>query len=278
MKKGWKTFWIICLIIFCLGMGFCVAGLALGATWNMLDEHTPDWISFGNGTDYEVSIGGTQATKVPVDAIEQHFTGINNIEVEASIIELQILTAEDNDGIMLDLEDEALFGKMNCYKEGDTLVIETNDKFKIDGIPGTVWIHIPEKRFGEVDIDVEVGTVYIEDIRANHLFVNVDAGEAVIDRFKADDVDFECGAGRIEAYGNADRELDTSCGAGEIELSINGKKEDYNYEIECGVGEVIIGNEAHSGIGSTDRYSYGASKEMNIECGIGSITVEFEEF
>lgn len=276
MKKGWKRFWIICLVTFCLGIGFCVAGLALGATWNMLDEHTPGWISFGDRNNYEVAIGGTEATKVPADASEQHFTGINNIEVEASIIELQILTTEDNDGIMVELEDEDLFSKMDCYKEGDTLVIEANDKFKISGTAGTLWIHIPEKRFGEVDIDVEAGTVYIEDIRANHLSVNVDAGEAVIERFKADDVDFECGAGRIEAYGNADRELDTSCGAGEIELSINGKKEDYNYEIECGVGEVIIGNESHSGIGSTDRHSHGASKEMNIECGIGSVTVEFE--
>lgn len=282
MKKGWKTFWIVSLIIFCLGIGLCVAGFAMGATWDMIDANTPAWISFGKNfkhietTETEVVISETEKLESPVNALEQTFTGVHSINVDAESVELQILTTKDNDGVIVEFEDEKFASKVACYKESNELVIESHGKFKINDVAETIWIYIPENSLRDVDIDVEAGTIYIENVTANSLNVSVGAGEAVIERFKAQEAEFECGAGRIEAHGDAERELETSCGAGEIVLELSGKKEDYNYEIECGVGEVVIGNESHSGIGSTDRHSHGASKEMNIECGIGSVTVEFE--
>lgn len=276
MKKGWKTFWIVSLIIFCIGVGFCIAGTALGATWEMVANHTPGWISFGNGADHEVAISGTKAEKVSANALEQTFTGIHSIKVDAELVELQILTTEDNDGITVKFDDEKFASKVNCYKEGSELIVKSNSKIEINDVAETIWIYIPENSLRNVDIDVQAGTIYIENLIANSLDVNVEAGEAVIQQFKVQEAEFECGAGRIEAFGNVERDLDASCGAGEILLSLNGKKEDYNYEVECGIGEVLIGDESHSGIGTTDRHSHGASKEMNIECGIGSVTVEFE--
>lgn len=242
----------------------------------MVANHTPGWISFGNGADHEVAISGTKAEKVSANALEQTFTGIHSIKVDAELVELQILTTEDNDGITVKFDDEKFASKVNCYKEGSELIVKSNSKIEINDVAETIWIYIPENSLRNVDIDVQAGTIYIENLIANSLDVNVEAGEAVIQQFKVQEAEFECGAGRIEAFGNVERDLDASCGAGEILLSLNGKKEDYNYEVECGIGEVLIGDESHSGIGTTDRHSHGASKEMNIECGIGSVTVEFE--
>lgn len=273
MKKRWKIFWIICAATLVLGIGLCVAGLALGASLSMIDEETPGWISFGTGG---IEIGNTQEKQVPSNVQEQEFTGIHSIEVEASMIDLQILTTEDTDKITVKVEEGKLSDKVRCYREGGELVVKLSDKFKYNDVPGTLWIYIPEDDLREADIDVDAGTVYIEEIKANSLSVNVDAGEAVVEQFYAGEAEFACGAGRIEACGNVERELDTNCGAGEILLLINGKKEDYNYEVECGIGDVVIDNESHSGIRNKDKYSHGALKEMSIECGVGTITVEFE--
>lgn len=276
MKRRWKVFWIVSLIVFCLGIALCIAGAALGATWEMVQESVPGWINLGTRNIVTIDVGSTQEQAVPRDALEQEFTGIHSIEVDAEIIDLQILTGDDNETVKVNTEGEELSKFYNCHTDGRKLVIKTNNKFNLDDMWGTIWIYVPQNMLQEVEINVKAGTVYIEELIANNLSIDVEAGEAVVNKFHAKEVDFECGAGRIEAHGNAEKELEAKCGAGEIILGITGRKEDYNFEVECGVGEVVIDEESHSGIGSTERYSDGASKEMNIECGIGSIDVEFD--
>ena len=41
----------------------------------------------------------------------------------------------------------------------------------------------------------------------------------------------------------------TDCGAGEIDMDGNWKREDYNYDLSCGMGEIDLENSEYSGLG-----------------------------
>ena len=51
--------------------------------------------------------------------------------------------------------------------------------------------------------------------------------------------------------------------------------EEYNYEIPCGTGEIVIGEEVYYGIKPEEKINNNAQKLINIECNVGDITVDF---
>ena len=112
---------------------------------------------------------------------------------------------------------------------------------------------------------------------AEELCVDVGAGEADINRFTAGEVDFNCGTGSIITSGDVKEKADIDCGIGQITFTANGKQSDYNYEITCGIGEVVCGQSTYSGIGCDEKINNHAAKEMNIECGIGEVNVNFSD-
>lgn len=47
------------------------------------------------------------------------------------------------------------------------------------------------------------------------------------------------------------------------------------YEISCGAGEIVIGEEVYCGIKPEEKINNNAQKLINIECNVGDITVDF---
>ena len=70
-------------------------------------------------------------------------------------------------------------------------------------------------------------------------------------------------------------EIEPDCGVGELLLNLKGVKEDYNYDLECGIGEIRCADESYSGFGKDYTIDNHAAKNMEIECGIGQITVKY---
>ena len=60
-------------------------------------------------------------------------------------------------------------------------------------------------------------------------------------------------------------------------MTVDGCKEDYNYDISCGIGEVVCGDSRYSGIGHDEHIDNHAAREMNLDCGIGQIIVQFKQ-
>ena len=56
---------------------------------------------------------------------------------------------------------------------------------------------------------------------------------------------------------------------------LKGVKEDYNYDLECGIGEIRCADESYSGFGKDYTIDNHAAKNMEIESGIGKITVKY---
>lgn len=94
--------------------------------------------------------------------------------------------------------------------------------------------------------------------------------------YQFDEAELEVGAGKATVTGLLVRELDIEVGAGAMELQLPGSETDYNYELECGVGEIHVGSEKYSGIGfEKETRNPGAMKTFDVHVGAGEVKVIF---
>ena len=272
MRRGWKIFWIVCGAVVIVGLACCAAAWGMGVTTDMLHGRFSNGIGWVRGETRD-------SGKYLAEDIRQTYTDVREIDVEIFAGEVNFFSSSDNE-IVVETEGISEDLGFKCYMDGDELKLTTKKKlFHMNNVGvGSINVYIPRQmQFEEVSLDLAAGTPFVEEICANSLSVNVDAGEAIIDDFDAKEANLECGAGTITAGGVVAQEIDMECGIGSITYTAVGCEEDYNYDIECGVGEVICGDSSYSGLGADKTIDNQAQKEINIECGVGSVTIDFDK-
>lgn len=158
------------------------------------------------------------------------------------------LSKEDNT-INLDLQapdcDIALFIPENFYLEEMKLSLGAGE------ISGSTAFAA-----GKLDIELAAGEVTLPNLQVGKLYAEV-------------------GAGSLYYKGNIGEAVDVECGMGEIELELEGAATDYNYDVEVAAGEVTVGRESFGGIAGERSVDNNASKNIDVECAMGSVTVTF---
>ena len=278
MKKGWKKYWITCAAVSGAGLLLCIIGVLLGGTWDVVQANAPSWISLGQPM---ISVSTTHKVKetIPPTSTRETktFTGIRKIDIEANALDLRIIIS-DTTNETIDAINWNNSNYVEFSQDKSTLKINTLDSWKTSKDIPEVRLYISPEHFDEVDIDIHEGYVYIQELRSVEILdLNVDAGKIVVDNFIANQAEFSCGAGNIQAVGYCGKEINIECGTGEIVLDIAENQAAYHYEVECGLGQVNIGNSSFSGNVEKELHSKNASKKMHIECGIGNVSVNFKE-
>lgn len=245
MKKFTKVALIIAVVFVTLGVACLIGSVALGSTWgtwvNMVKEGK---FSFGIGN---INYYGTSSVEIKED--------INNLDIEIDAGTLEIYY-DDVDRIQVKQENIARF---KYYVKNDTLHIECGRKWGISSSNGRIVVEIPQdKSFRKAEL--EVG-----------------AGVADVDGLIADSVKVEVGAGRADIKNLTVKNLNADTGTGQINVELYGKEEDYSYKLECGIGQIRIGNSSYSGLGNEQKLTNpGAIGVLKIECGVGQVNVEFK--
>lgn len=279
MRKGWKIFWIIFLIVLGIGIFFCILGGLLGASSEEVSAALGRSVVIRNGevniadNDWEYEYGEKATDPDTREAYQE----VEELDVEVCGVLLQVMESEDQD-IHVETKGLASGFKYRCKQEGSTLKISTTDNVHVLNALGdnaVIWVYLPKQHLKEVDISNKAGAVYVDSVSAGSLTIDVGAGEGVVNDFSSQEAEFICGAGELTASGDASNKIEVDCGVGEINLTILGKEEDYDYEVDCGVGEVVIGDQSFAGIGSDHHESHHGSRELIIECGVGSVEVSF---
>jgi len=129
-----------------------------------------------------------------------------------------------------------------------------------EGAYGEWRIVIPkDKKLKSVKLELGASKAKIVDLKAETVEIELGVGEAVFQNLDAQRIVAENGVGKME-------------------LQLVGKEEDYNYQVECGIGSIVIGEKSYSGIGDSEIIvKEDAEKIVNLESGIGKITVDFTE-
>lgn len=277
MKKGWKIFWIVCGVTAVIGLICCVASLALGVTAEAIFKYVPrggiGWVDDYDDEDEALDYKGDY---VFGDSLE-YYENVQNIAMEMNAGNIKILPY---DGDCIEVETDGVGKKLKfcSYMDGDTLKLRSNMKIRrTNGVSiGTIYLRVPQNiMLREVLLDVGIGTLNVESITAEEISVEVGAGTAEIHNFQAQRADISCGTGEISVTGNVDSELDIENDIGSIRCNITGHKEDFNYDVGGAVGSVWIDGREYSGIGFSEHKEGTGHKQMDIECGLGEIVVNF---
>ncbi|MDL2295278.1 DUF4097 domain-containing protein [Lachnospiraceae bacterium OttesenSCG-928-E19] len=253
MKKGWKIFWWTGGSLVIAGILCCIVAFAMGASvWDLQESY------YGPSRSYE-------------------FSDIEELKISCSG-ELNIYTHEE-DTIIVEAEGGSRRWRVECEQEGSELDIEGKLRYQWFGNVslGAIDVYVPENyEFREVKIEVGAGLANVSQLQARELKVEVGAGEANVDNFIVDQLKMTCGAGKLEAQGQLGEDAKIENGVGTVNLLLAGQELDYNYDVDCGVGEVLIGSNSHGGLGHSRQIDNRANKDIDVDCGLGEVSITFD--
>lgn len=298
MKRFTNVVLIIALICAVAGMVLCGIGAASGGTLDEIGRLVKEGrYSIGWDNDWwdEDPDGRTKQSSYDFSDDE-----LKNLEADIDAGSLNILPSDD---AQIHVELKTYHVDADVRNEGGTLKIDVESKngwWKYRHQVCEVNVYVPEdKVWNEVDLSVDAGELssQVSVLQAYQLEISVDAGSAVLPHdivtqhktslevgagemqlghVQAAEMELDTGVGQMSLSADVSGRLSADCGVGEIDLTLQGKKENYNYEIDCGIGEVTLGSENLSSLGTTRRIDNHAGRQVQIDCGVGQVSVTYQ--
>ncbi len=304
MNKFIRTLLITCGICVVIGGGFLIAGIAMGGTledatvsigndeFDLRDVWNHGLFKFEGKTSYAENSDVPESDTMTAE-LEEAAEQIRNLKMTFHNCELQITESKD-DQIRLEIED-GMEKYFDVRRKDDTLSIEDTRKIKKQTKAVHLNLEIPAAYvFRDVQMQLGAGTVTIHRLEADHLDVEggagkieaqtlvankeldaeIGAGEIFVHEAELGDTEIECGVGhfemkRCELKGNAD----ISGGVGNVNIGILGEKEDFNYKLSCGMGELQVFDESFTALGKEKNIDNGANYMIQLECGMGRVNL-----
>ena len=219
---------------------------------------------------------------------------VKRIALETGNAEITLTVSSDVDKVIVDARDfpEEEYG---IGVQGDTLRIYQKRTISLIGFSAVdflkkttkIDIIVPDKLYDELKIDNGGGTFKINGLSAKEADIDHGAGDFTLENCAFDEMDLDCGAGSCELVScvcgtvdidcgtgeisyqgeiNSDSSID--CGVGDLKLDLAASYLDYDLDIDKGVGDVDINK------GSSP--STGRDIKLDINCGVGQVTISFE--
>lgn len=246
MKRFAKVSLIIAAVLAVAGISFCIAGAVCGVDYEKLRE---------------IPVYGKKVQELAVTAVpegnefEETYSGIRNLELDIGVTTVEITDSSDD---MFHVYGSNLDSSFECRQDGDTLEIESERKGRLN-----------KKLDEKVIIEVPEGTVFEE------VELTVGIGELEAESLYCRDLSIDCGMGSVCINGRVDGNCEIDCGVGEVSVNLENAESDFDYDIQCGIGEIILGETSYSGISKEKEIDNHAEKDMNVECGVGSVVIIF---
>lgn len=246
MKNVTKVCLISAAVIGGLGIAFTITGAVCGASYYELS---------GFNVHLNEESSSFNENGELLDEYQESFENIEKLDFDIDVMDMTIISGEGEEFIVYAAN---IDGKFLCEEKNGTLHIENKSRnnWKWDKTPKVV-LEVPEGTvFKEADLDVGVGSL-----------------EAV--EFECEKLKLDCGVGTAYIDGKLSGDCEVKCGIGEVTMSLDNDDEDFNYKVDCGIGNVEVGSNHFSGLGNTRKMNNDAKMDMNIDCGIGSVQIIF---
>lgn len=306
MKKFIKGTLITVLILVLSGAVILTIGIMMGGFPKIITMAENGELSFGkyNG-DFNIHVTDFDSN-VDFDSNFEIFDGnysSNNLGTKDQIKNLQVelgggeLIIEESSSDQIQVHSENAM-KFQCYVDGDTLYVKGLKNIVTPGINhNTIYLELPSDMiFQEVNLTLGGGQILIDELNSSECTISLGAGYVEADTLFTDDLDisvgagavaiadgkakntvFDVGMGEIQFEGEILGDLDASCSMGSIDLDLAGQENDYNYNLDCSMGEIEINNSSYAGMASTRNIDHDAAYNITIECSMGSVDLDFSE-
>lgn len=169
-----------------------------------------------------------------------------------------------------------------CYSNReDTIYHQKGNRFILEDkeldTPIRLKIYLPARVYKEAEMELGACRVTIDQLMTEELSLELGAGRLEAAQLNAGkSMRIQVGAGTVEAARCRAENLDLECGIGSLKVCLEGKEDDYDYRLECGIGTILLGKEAFSGIGGEKQINNGTGRQVNAECGMGRMAISFE--
>lgn len=247
-------------------------------------DNSADWMEeLGINPKYNCNTSGRQE-KVSMGR------DFSNLDFEIGGAEVNVLQSED-ENFYVEAEH---FKYFQAYVENGTLHLV--DVVTATGKNAYVSLYVPENAsFSQVEIELGAGKLHLPDFVADEMKLEIGAGKLTAENLQAKQLEIEVGAGAIEleklqvgefegsvgmgslsASGSFQGNVSAQCSMGNLELAVTDASfEDYNYDVECAMGEICIGDRTWNNLAAEDRINNHAKRSMELECAMGRLEVSF---
>ena len=130
---------------------------------------------------------------------------------------------------------------------------------------------------GKLVLSVGAGKVSLASLEADEIQVSVGAGAVSLENVNVHNADISVGAGNMSLTGLVKGNVDGECAMGNLELNLQGNVKDFNYDLQCVAGNILLNGEKHSGINEGMVIGNAASKSMELNCAMGNMKITFVE-
>lgn len=273
MKRGWKIFWVIVAVLIAFGFICGAIALALGVTTADLNTEFV--------VQKETSFIGKEIRDTLEKSSRQYeFSDITDLDISVGACEV-VIQESNTDSVRVDVSTTGQ--DISMENDNGTLIIETTRTVDLSDMfyskrkmAGILKIYVPEDmQFSSADLEFGACDVEISDLDIEQMTLSLGASECNMERMNVQSFIVEVGAGDFEYSGSISGNAEIGCGAGDVELELSGRKEEFNYSLSGGMGEIEIGEMKYGSLAVDKSIDNSAQKNMSIECGMGNVSVDF---
>lgn len=165
---------------------------------------------------------------------------------------------------------------LGTWSKESKIYITVPEDFEADEIyisAGTGDITMSDLTTKTLDIDGGVGDVTGSYITAQKVTIDTGVGNVDFDQINFGDCDIDGGVGDITLNGVIQGDCDFDGGVGDMDITIDGTRDDFELDIESGVGSVRVNGETMDDFEENNNNKY----ELQIDGGVGAVTLDFTE-
>lgn len=243
------------------------------------------WVSIGlmivgAGLCILALILGAQLPRINSQRIEQPFhITYDNVQELDFVLDGADVLIQEGDGFSLDVQnlDSRYYSSQMDGNEWKLTVRTKWSNFTFQSQPQII-VTLP-RDFVAREASIELGATNAKIMYLNtHSFdLSVGAGTLEADGIQANELDVECGMGEARIDGRVDGDVDVKCGMGTVTLNLENQESEYSYVGTVGMGTVVIGSQSAEGAAGKIRSAQRGMYEMEVECGMGEVRVNFGE-
>lgn len=301
MKKFTKVCLSIAGIVAVLGIMCCCVSLAIGGSWEEVNEHmettgipevVKDVIKENVSVSNQLSGGNeTQTDTVKVDEI----TGIH---MKADLADIEFVESKSTEDVKVTMKKgytkhysckvngstlEIEYNKnRNNYKHGPKITIELPDGIELTAIEadtdlGDIKMENFTLNADKLDVHSSLGDVKLTDMTIpGKIYVSTSMGDVKLLDGSFGEMVLTNNMGDITITGEVTGDVEANCDMGDVKTELSGAETDYNYELETSMGDVEINgrNYDKNMSGKANISNPGAAITLTLNSSMGDVKVD----
>jgi hypothetical protein len=128
----------------------------------------------------------------------------------------------------------------------------------------------------KAEFKIGAGELKLGSMDCDEVEIEVGAGNVEISNANVDKLDVKIGAGNMSFDGTVYKDAKVKCSLGNMNVKLKNEFEDFNYKVECALGNIKLNGKQYSGLAKEEKIDNSADQDMKLECATGNIEVMFE--